>query len=107
VREASGIAFTFDREDRQNHENTYTFYLHYEGPLPRGNDVKVDVTLRELILYPLESRAILRGYEEFADLPENRLVQVYPLNEIATESLSFAASLRRASSKQFAPRRRG
>ena len=45
VREASGIAFTFDREDRQPHANSYTFYLHYVGPLPAGNDVKVDATL--------------------------------------------------------------
>ena len=85
VREASGIVFAFDREDRQKHENSYTFYLRYDGPLPRPNDVKVDVTIREQLIHPLEERAILRGYEEFADLPENRLVRVYSLEEIATE----------------------
>src|ERR1017187_9433248 len=73
VREASGIVFTFDREDRHGHANSYTFYLRYVGPLPRGNDVKVDITLREHLVYPLQERPILRGYEEFADLPENRL----------------------------------
>jgi uncharacterized protein len=85
VREASGIAFTFDREDRHQHANSYTFYLRYVGPLPRGNDVKVDITLREHLVYPLQERAILSGYEEFADLPEDRQVQVYSLEEIATE----------------------
>lgn len=85
VREASGIAFTFDREDRHAHANSYTFYLRYVGPLPRGNDVKVDITLREHLVDPLQERAILRGYEEFADLPENRQIQVYSLEEIATE----------------------
>ncbi len=85
AREASGIVFTFDREDRQKHENSYTFYLRYEGPLPRPNDVKVDVTVREQLIHPLEDRAILRGYEEFTDLPENRRVRVYSLEEIATE----------------------
>jgi len=85
VREASGITFTFDREDRQPHANSYTFYLHYVGPLPAGNDVKVDVTLREHLVFPLQERAVLRGYEELADLPENRLIQVYSLAEIATE----------------------
>src|ERR1022692_645425 len=85
VREASGIVFTFDREDRHAHANSYTFYLRYEGPLPRGNDVKVDITLREHLVYPLQERPILRGYEEFADLPENRLIRVYSLAEIATE----------------------
>lgn len=85
VQEASGIAFTFGREDRLPHVNSYTFYLRYVGPLPRGNDVKVDVTLRERLVYPLQERLVLRGYEEFADLPGNRLIQVYSLAEIATE----------------------
>ena len=85
VREASGIVFTFDREDRHAHANSYTFYLRYVGPLPRGNDVKVDITLREHLVYPLQERPILRGYEKFADLPENRLIQAYSLAEIATE----------------------
>jgi predicted nucleotidyltransferase component of viral defense system len=34
VREASGIVFGFEREDRQKHDNSFTFYLRYEGPLP-------------------------------------------------------------------------
>jgi len=85
VRNASGIVFNFDREDRQSHQNSYTFYLRYVGPLPSSNDVKVDVTLNERLIHPLEERPILRGYEEFVDLPENRLIRVYSLDEIATE----------------------
>jgi hypothetical protein len=85
VLDASGIVFAFDREDRQKHENSYTFYLRYEGPLPKGNDVKVDITLREQLVYPLQSRPVLRGYDEFTDLPEERLVSVYSLEEIAAE----------------------
>ena len=85
VREASGIVFGFDREDRQKHDNSYTFYLRYEGPLPRASTVKVDITLHEKIVYPLPERAVLRGYEEFADLPKNRLLPVYSLEEITTE----------------------
>jgi predicted nucleotidyltransferase component of viral defense system len=68
VRESSGILFGLDREDRQKHANTYTFYLKYTGPLPAGNDVKVDITLRERLVYPLQKKAILRGYEEFEDI---------------------------------------
>jgi predicted nucleotidyltransferase component of viral defense system len=85
VREASGIVFGFDRDDRQKHENSYTFYLRYEGPLPRGSDVKVDLTLREKLIFKLPNRAVLRGYDEFADVPDNRLLYVYSLQEIATE----------------------
>jgi predicted nucleotidyltransferase component of viral defense system len=85
VREASGIVFGFEREDRQKHENSYTFYLRYEGPLPRGSDVKVDITLREKLMRPLLDRPVLRGYEEFTDLPEDRFLLAYSLEEIATE----------------------
>ena len=85
VRENSGITFAFEREDRQKHSNSYTFYLKYAGPLPAENNAKVDITVREHLAFPLEERAILRGYGEFTDVPENRLIQVYSLEEIATE----------------------
>jgi predicted nucleotidyltransferase component of viral defense system len=87
VREGSGIAFAFDRQDRQPHANSYTFYLRYTGPLPAGNDVKVDVTVRERLVFPIEDRAVHRGYDEFTDIPENRLIRVYSLEEIVTEKL--------------------
>ncbi len=87
VQEDSGIAFAFDREDRHKHSNSYTFYLKYTGPLPAENDVKVDITVREHLVFPLEERPVLRGYEEFTDIPENRLLKVYSLEEIATEKL--------------------
>ena len=85
VYDASGIVFKFDREDRQSHENSYTFYLKYEGPLPTGNDVKVDVTLREKLAFPLLDRPVLQGYEEFTGLPADRHIRAYSLEEIATE----------------------
>jgi len=101
VREASGIVFAFDREDRQRHENTYTFYLRYEGPLPRGNDVKVDITLREKLVHALPERPVLRGYEEFADLPEDRLLRAYSLEEIATEKTLALADRARNESRDL------
>ncbi len=91
VQEASGIVFSFDREDRQMHDNCYTFYLKYVGPLPSGNNVKVDVTLRERLVFPLQERSILRGYDEFADIPANRNLRVYSLEEIAAEKVMALA----------------
>lgn len=35
----------------------------------------------------MEQRPVLRAYPEFEDLPEDRLVTVYGLNEIATEKV--------------------
>jgi len=85
VLDDSAITIAFDREDRQKHGNSYTFYLNYIGPLPAGNNVKVDITVREHLVFPLEERPVLRGYEEFTDVPDNRLIQVYSLEEITTE----------------------
>ncbi|MBI4614020.1 MAG: nucleotidyl transferase AbiEii/AbiGii toxin family protein [Planctomycetes bacterium] len=91
VRRASGITFRFAREDRQSHANSHTFYLAYEGPLPApagGREVKVDVTIRERFAFPIEDRAVLRGYEEYADLPEDAKVRAYAMGEIAAEKIA-------------------
>ena len=85
VHDATGMEFAFDHEDRQSHTNSHTFYLKYTGPLPAGGSGKVDVTIREQLVFPLEDRPVLRGYDEFDDLPEERRVQSYSLGEIASE----------------------
>lgn len=60
--QASGIRFTFEAEDRQTHVNSYTFYLRYQGPLPTSNTVKVDITISELLHFPVERRPVLGAY---------------------------------------------
>ena len=50
--------------------------------------MKVDITISERLAFPLRDRLILRGYEEFADLPEGRkgrTIDAYSLEEIAAE----------------------
>ncbi len=86
---ASGIVVRFARADRKSHQNSHTFYLSYEGPLPAASpkEVKVDITIREQIVRPVGDRPVLRGYEEYADLPEDAPVRVYALEEIAVEKL--------------------
>jgi len=87
VAQASGIRFAFEREDRQAHVNTYTFYLRYQGPLPTPNTVKVDITISEVLHFPVEQLPVLRAYPEFEDVPEDRPIGVYSLKEIATEKV--------------------
>ena len=89
VQRASGITFRFGRADRKSHQNSHTLYLAYEGPLPASSPkaVKVDITIREQLVRPVESRPVLRGYEEYSDLPEDAPVRVYALEEIAVEKL--------------------
>lgn len=85
----SGIALEIDRLDRRPHENSHTFWLAYDGPLPasRTKTVKVDITLRERIASLPVDRALLRGYEEYRDLPGNAILSVYSLEEIAAEKI--------------------
>ncbi len=69
VGRAGGVSIRFAHEDKQAHQNSHTFYLSYEGPLPataRPKEVKVDITIKEEIVFPLESRRVLRAYEEYA-----------------------------------------
>jgi predicted nucleotidyltransferase component of viral defense system len=81
----SGINFAFESQEQAGHTNSYTFYLGYQGPLPIPNSVKVDITIEEVIVLPLEQRPVLRAYDEFEDLPNNRTLTVYSLAEIAVE----------------------
>jgi predicted nucleotidyltransferase component of viral defense system len=85
IRNASGIAFAFDRLDRHGHANSHTFYLRYTGPLPGQNSVKVDITIAEHITRPCEERVVLQSYPEFEDVPKGRAITVYSLAEIAIE----------------------
>jgi len=87
TRRASGIEIRLDHLDRHSHENTHAFYLTYEGPIPqaRTKAVKTDITIRERIVLPLEDRPVLRGYEEYDDLPADARVRVYSLDEVAIE----------------------
>jgi predicted nucleotidyltransferase component of viral defense system len=87
TRRASGVEVRLDRVDRHSHENSHTFYLAYEGPLERARakTIKSDITIRERIVLPLEERPVLRGYEEYHDLPEDAALRVYSLDEVAVE----------------------
>lgn len=89
TQQSSGIKLYFSRYDRHTHENSYTFFLGYEGPLSGGSgkDVKVDITIKEKIVFPVEEKIVLRGYKEYEDLPENVPIRVYSLLEIATEKV--------------------
>ncbi len=61
----SGINFAFENQEQAGHTNSYAFYLGYQGPLPKPNSVKVDITIEEVIVLPLEQRPVLRAYDEF------------------------------------------
>jgi uncharacterized protein len=82
-----GLRMAFDREDRHGHQNSHTFYLRYQGPLPADNDVKVDITIDETLQFPLEDCPILKSYDAYEDLLNGPTIRVYSLREIAVEKL--------------------
>lgn len=59
--------------------------------MPAAGSVKVDITIREHLAFPLKVRPVLRGYEEFSDLPDDRVVQAYSLAETAAEKVMALA----------------
>ncbi len=88
VKRASNITFRYSRADSNTHQNSYTFYLMYEGPLPvtsTPKEIKVDITIKEKVFYSPEALAVLKSCDEFTDLPVGEKILVYSLCEIATE----------------------
>jgi hypothetical protein len=88
IKKASNITFKFSRPDPVSHQNCYTFYLTYEGPLPvtsTKKEIKVDMTISEKVFYKPEEIAVLKNCDEFSDLPIDAKILVYPLSEIASE----------------------
>lgn len=90
VERQSAIKFRFSRLGRHSHENSHTFFLAYEGPLPATapKEVKVDITIRERMVFPIQKKPVLKGYAQYEDLPENVKVATYSLEEIAAEKVT-------------------
>ena len=103
AQQASGIRLAISRTDRRPHENSHSFFIAYEGPLPgaTGKEVKVDITIRERLVFPIEERPILKSYEEYADLPNDVVIGVYTLHEIAAEKIVAIFDLARNEPRDF------
>lgn len=88
VKQASNINFQFSRPDPNTHQNSYTFYLSYVGPLPTTStpkEIKVDITIKEKVFYDPTNQSVIKSCQEYTDLPEDEKILVYSLNEIASE----------------------
>lgn len=88
VKQASNITFRFSRLDSVSHQNSYTFYLAYEGPLHVTSivkEIKVDITIKEKVFYQPAEVAVLKSFDEYTDFPEKEKILVYSLFEIAAE----------------------
>jgi hypothetical protein len=94
VGRAGGVTIRFAHEDKQAHQNSQTFYLSYEGPLPvaaRPKEVKVNITIKEEVVFALKSRRVLRAYEARSRKGSWDLVSDQALHSLALGALSWMA----------------
>ncbi len=84
----SGVRINIDINSIIEHKNTITFFINYEGPLPgtKGKRIKTDCTIKEIIVNNLDERRILT-YPEFVDLPKNKTIFTYSIEEICSEKI--------------------
>jgi len=89
IEQRSGIKFNFSRIDRHTHQNSHTFFLGYEGPLPAiaPKEVKMDITIHERVVFSPQEKPVLAEYAQYEDIPKNSTVRVYSLDEIAAEKV--------------------
>ncbi len=86
IKKSSNISLGFSRVDKDTHQNSHTFYLSYDGPLPKKElrELKVDITIKEKMIESPVNMPLL-SYPEYFDVPQPAKVRVYSLNEISVE----------------------
>lgn len=64
-------------------------------PSTHTKEVKVDITINERIVVPVQDRKLLKGYDEYTDLSENEKLRAYSLDEILVEKIVALTDLAR------------
>ncbi|HTR30289.1 MAG TPA: nucleotidyl transferase AbiEii/AbiGii toxin family protein [Puia sp.] len=85
-----GANLTVQFKETNTHESgSLAFYCNYIGPLQgslTSRDIKIDITRKEVLEFPIESRKIFILY---SDLPqESFFLKCYPLEEILIEKMA-------------------
>jgi len=95
ARKSANIPMRFNRREEE-HEESLTFYVNYSGPFGASierNEIKIDVTLKELLQFPAPSLSLLK---EYSDQPDDIKMKTYSLEEIAIEKVcSLLSSYRK------------
>ncbi len=89
IRDAANIPLRLIK-DKQEYKNTLNYHVNYSGPLMAAIDrgvIKLDITLDEKLIYPSKRMPLLKEYAEYDDLPGDRKLNVYDINEIFLEKL--------------------
>lgn len=86
LKELANIPIELNPES-QKFKNTITLYIQYAGPLGgmiSKNNIKVDITIKELVIYPVNPVKLLPLY---SDQPGNITFPVYSPEEIMIEKI--------------------
>lgn len=87
--EHSRIRIQLVNEKPESHKLTggTHFYCHYVGPLGgKGDEIKVDITRGEKILFDIHKGKIYQEYSDLTEFDDNQL-QSYPLEEVLIEKM--------------------
>lgn len=82
------LTLNVSEERIERRTDSLTLYVEFVGPLLAKlgkRDIKVDFTLKEKIIFPLEEKPIITPYSDSREL--SRLLKTYSLDEILTEKL--------------------
>lgn len=83
---SEGFEFEMPPGRVEHRDSSLTAYVDFVGPLQGrlgSRDIKVDFTLDETLIFPVESRPILSGFSDRLE----RSIPSYTLEEIVTEKL--------------------
>ena len=81
-----GFQFQVDANRIERRKDSLTLYVNFVGPLQarlQSRDIKVDFTLSEILVFPLEKRAVHSAYSDVSSGSLN----VYSLEEVLVEKL--------------------
>jgi predicted nucleotidyltransferase component of viral defense system len=89
INDSSKKYFTTIKPSRQGWRSPYPGICARTGLLPGTTvkEVKVDITIDERLVLPLQERPVLKGYGEYEDLPDDATILVYSLEEILSEKV--------------------
>jgi hypothetical protein len=80
--------FALSRERIERRDNSITLFVNYRGPLQAvlsTRDIKVDFTISEKLIFPIEKKMIHSSYSDSDGIKKK--ITAYSLEEILTEKL--------------------
>src|SRR3972149_11517451 len=82
------LKISTEKDKKQGETHSFNFFIDFVGPLQGAmgsRDLKVDVTRKEVLEFPLKERKI---FTEYSDLQKEFSVKCYTLSEVLIEKMA-------------------